>query len=68
MSDLITSNRASVLVFGILISALLGGNFFFIKRLVDEIDDTNRMVAVVHEALPVIHFRLDRLESTSKQK
>jgi hypothetical protein len=45
-------------VLGIVVSLLIGGNIFFVKRLVDEIDDTNRQIMELRLDVAKIQTRL----------
>lgn len=37
---------------------LLSGNLFFVKRMVDEIDETKSMVIALHEKVEIINARI----------
>jgi hypothetical protein len=44
----------------IILSLLIGGNIFFVKRLVDEMDNTHQAVIEVQRDVAVIKSRMDR--------
>lgn len=49
-----------------IVLVLMAGNIFFVKRLVDEIDDTNRKVIVLHEKVALLGQQLDELLSKKR--
>lgn len=43
------------------VSILFAGNIFFVKRLVDEVDETKLMVVALHEQVSVIDSQLKNM-------
>lgn len=54
------------ILIGACVSLLLSGNLFFIKRLVDDLDDTKHMVTQLHEAVAVISIKMEQFNEKNK--
>lgn len=54
-----SGNGTGKLVLNVVLSILMAGNMLFIKRLVDEVDDTKKSVFQLHEAVTVVTIKLE---------
>lgn len=60
--------RGSVIVVGGIVGLLLSANLFFIKRLVDELDESNQRSLSMQARMEIVQYRLDRIENTLHNK
>lgn len=51
-----------------LVTVLMAGNIFFVRRLVDEIDETKTMVVTLHEQVSIINAQLHTMSRDASCK
>lgn len=60
--------KGPVFIAALLFGALMSANLFFVKRLVDELDDNNRNTILLQGKFAIFEWRMDRIEEKLNHK
>lgn len=60
--------KGPVFIAALLFGGLMSANMFFIKRLVDELDDTNKSYFSLQGKFAILEYRMTRLEEQLNNK
>jgi len=60
--------KGPVFIAALIVGALMSANLFFVKRLVDELDDNNKNTILLQGRFAILEYRMGRLEEQSNER